>query len=106
MTVTGLRLSAYLYRSPSGSSRLVGDQLGSSLENDLEWMVPDAEGVPRHGPLGSMREVSMLPMGTGGCGIIDAIRKGHRFPVCTREGERVADNEKVICRPSLEGCAH
>jgi hypothetical protein len=33
--LSGPRLSAYLYRSPSGSSRLDGDQLGSSLENVL-----------------------------------------------------------------------
>jgi len=92
---SGLRLSAYLYHPPSGSSRLAGDQLGSGLENVLERMVPGAERVLRHAPLGSMREVIMVPTGTGGCGITDAIRKekkekGTVFP-CTKNRTRGRD---------------
>ena len=63
-------------------------------------MVPDAERVPGHGPLGSMREVMVLPTGTGGCGIIDAIRKKRKG--CNTQ-ERATDNERVICRPTWWG---
>ena len=46
----------------------------------------------------------MLPTGTGGCRIVDAIRGGEErgtiFPCAQHTRERAADNETMICRPS------